>query len=451
MTQGEKTTMKKRFLTIEVLLVFLCFSVCLAGALLLPVNQCPDEGGRLSLIEWIVKTGTLPTGDEPETMLPGWGFSYALRPFLSSMIGALFSGAASLFTDSPRILLAASRMCSVLSVTLCCFFCLRLGLRLFEKRGSAVLFAVIVCFLPQTQFLGMYHNNDALSLFAVCMMLYYLVEGYDSAWPVKSCVGLAVAFSVGLLSYYSIYGWLLMGALFCVLAVLTDRDTPDKGRFILGRVSLIAGICLLLAGWFFIRNALLHDGDFFGIASEAVSRERAEAQGLVLFPYTRCRDEGMTLLVFLCFKGGAFLKLSVASFVGIFGNMQVLLPALLYGIYGLFLVCVPLFFIAVLRRGRPGRRDGLLMLMMLLSGFITFCLHLWHSYTRDYEPQGRYIITLIVPLAYMLAYSLDKTDAAVPITLPGKRVALHPAVVLTLVWLALFALAALGTMVKMLP
>ena len=91
------------------------------------------------------------------------------------------------------------------------------------------------------------------------------------------------------------------------------------------------------------------------------------------------------------------------------------------------------------------------MLIMLLSGFITFCLHLWHSYTRDYEPQGRYIITLIVPLAYMLAYSLDKTDAAVPITLPGKRVALHPAVVLTLVWLALFFVAALGTMKKMLP
>ena len=443
--------MKKRFLTIEVLLVFLCFSVCLAGALLLPADQCPDEEGRLFLTDWIVRTGTLPTGDEPEVMISGWGFSYALRPFLSSMIGAGFQILAARFTDSSRGLLAAARMGSVLSVTGCCWFCLRLGHRLFERRSSAILFATVVCFLPQVLFLGMYHNNDSLSLLAVSMMLYYLVDSYDRKWPLGSCVGLAFAFSVGLLSYYSIYGWLLMGALFFVLAVLTDRDTPDKGRFILGRVSLIAGICLLLAGWFFIRNALLHDGDFLGIASEAVSRERAEAQGLVLFPYTRCRDEGMTLLEFLYFKGGAFLKLSVASFVGIFGNMQVLLPALLYGIYGLFLVCVPLFFIAVLRRGRPGRRDGLLMLMMLLSGFITFCLHLWHSYTRDYEPQGRYIITLIVPLAYMLAYSLDKTDAAVPITLPGKRVALHPAVVLTLVWLVLFAGAALGTMVKMLP
>ena len=88
--------MKKRFLTIEVLLIFLCFSVCLAGALLLPVNQCPDEFMRSRLIVWMLEKGTLPTGDELETMAlnppPGvnYGFSFAIRPYLSAMIGALF-------------------------------------------------------------------------------------------------------------------------------------------------------------------------------------------------------------------------------------------------------------------------------------------------------------------------------------------------------------------------
>ncbi|MCR5577150.1 MAG: hypothetical protein K6F56_09100, partial [Oscillospiraceae bacterium] len=100
------------------------------------MDQCPDEAGRKMLSDWICYKGTLPTGDEPATMLmswvdwnapvptlrtdteyDGWGFSYALRPYLAAIVGALFMKIAALFTESPRVLLAASRMCSVLSVT----------------------------------------------------------------------------------------------------------------------------------------------------------------------------------------------------------------------------------------------------------------------------------------------------------------------------------------------
>lgn len=447
--QSNKRT--SRFSALEYGLVLLCFSICLAGALLLPVNQCPDEGGRLSLIEWIVKTGTLPTGDEPETRIPGWGFSYALRPFLSSMIGAGFQILAACFTDSPRGLLAAARMGSVLSVTGCCWFCLRLGHRLFERRSSAILFATVVCFLPQVLFLGMYHNNDALSLFTVCMMLYYLVEGYDSAWPVISCVGLALAFSVGLLSYYSIYGWILMCMVFCIVSVLTDRTIADKGSLIFKRAGLIAGICLLLAGWFFIRSAILRNGDFLGIAYEKVLRTRAEEMGDILFPFRDFRAEGLSVTGFLRSNQFHWLRVTASSFVGTFGYMTLFLPMLLYGVYFTIFAFGLLRFFAVLLHRRVRRRDGLLMLVMLVSGGINFALHFWQSYTRDYEPQGRYVISLIVPLAYMTACGLDKTVLAVRDPKPGKAAELNPAAVLTIVWLALFIVAALGTMKKMLP
>ena len=45
-----------------------------------------------------------------EVIISGWGFSYALRPYLASIVGAGFQKLAACFTDSPRILLAASRM-----------------------------------------------------------------------------------------------------------------------------------------------------------------------------------------------------------------------------------------------------------------------------------------------------------------------------------------------------
>lgn len=444
-------TKNKCFSAIEVLLILLCFSVCLTGALLLPVDQCPDERGRLLLTDWIVKTGTLPTGNEQEVMIPGWGYSYALYPYLSAIVGAIFERVAVCFIDSPRILLAASRMCSVLSVTFCCFFCLRLGHRLFEKRGSALLFASVVCFLPQVMFLGMYQNNDSLSLFAVSMMLYYLIDGYDRKWPVRSCVGLAVAFSVGLLSYYSVYGWLLMGAVFCVLAVLFDPEIPDKGRLILKRAALIAGICLLLAGWFFIRNALVHNGDFLGFASEQSSRESMQAQGHALYDYACYRGQGMSISQFLRFRDCEWFRISVMSFIGVFGYMIFYLPSAQYGVTCSLFLFGLLGFLAVRRRGRPCRRDGLLMIVMAASVGINIALHFWQSFARDYQPQGRYIITAILPLAYMLAYGVDRTSVTVPSPNFGKSAALRPAAVLTLVWLALFAWACLGTMTKMLP
>ena len=76
-----------------------------------------------------------------ETVIGGWGFSYVLRPFLASIVGALFQSVLSLFTNNPTILLAASRMCSVLSVSLCCWFCLRLGHRCFSGYYSSFLIA----------------------------------------------------------------------------------------------------------------------------------------------------------------------------------------------------------------------------------------------------------------------------------------------------------------------
>ena len=446
-----------RFSALEYGLILLCFSVCLTGALLLPMNQCPDEFMRSRLIVWMVEKGTLPTGDELETMAlnppPGlnYGFSFALRPYLSAMIGAAFVKAAMLFSDSDRVLLMAARLGSVLSVTGCCWFCLRLGHRLFDRRSSAILFAALVCFLPQVMFLGMYHNNDALSLFAVCMMLYYLVEGYDMGWPVKSCVGLALAFSVGLLSYYSIYGWILMCTVFCIVSVVTDREITDKGGLIVKRAGLIAGICLLLAGWFFIRSAILHDGDFLGVAYEEVSRSRVEKMGYILFPFRDFRAEGLSVTGFLRSNQFHWLRVTAGSFVGTFGNMTLFLPMFLYGIYFTIFAFGLLRFLTVLLRRRVGRRDGLLMLVMLVSGGINFALHFWSSYTCDYQPQGRYVITLILPLAYMLTYGVDKTTVAVQNPRPGKATELNPATVLTVLWLALFALAALGTMVKMLP
>lgn len=383
-------------------------------------------------------------------MIPDWGYSYALYPYLSSMIGAVFVKVAALFTGSARVLRAASRMCSVLSITGCCFICLKLGRRLFERRSSAVLFASLVCFLPQVLFLGMYHNNDALSLFAVAMMLFFFVDGYEKKWPVKSCVGLAAAFSVGLLSYYPIYGWILMCAVFCAVSIATDRSIPDRGALFRKRAALIAALCLLFAGWFFLRSALLHDGDLLGFRTELSSRERMREQGALVHDYVCYRSASMSIPAFLRVEKYGFIRLTAASFIGLFGNMAFPLPMALYGLYTAIFVLGLLLFAAVCSKNRPCRRDRPLMYLMTSSVLINIALHFWHSYARDFQPQGRYIITAILPLAYMVSYGLDRRGLLLTGEEERARASLDPAAALTLVWLLLCAWACLGTMPKML-
>lgn len=441
----------KHFSFTERLLLFAVFTVCLCGALLLPVTACPDEEGRLLLTDWIFRSRALPTGNEPEVIIPGWGFSYALRPYLSSLIGAAFMTAASAVFGAPSLLLPAARMCSVLSVTACCYFCLRLGRRLFERRSSALLLAAFVCFNPQVLFLGMYLNNDALSLGAVSAVLCFLTEGYDERWSLSRCVGLAISFSVALLSYYSVYGWLLMSAVFCVSAVLGDERIPRRGGFLLRRAALVGGLCLLLAGWFFLRNAWLHQGDLFGIAAEERSRAELLAQGAELYPYLRLRENGFSLLGFLRDRNWYWLMITVKSFVGMFGYMNLPLPEKYYSVYLAVFVSGFILFALFLPQRPMSRRDRLLALTLLGSSLITFALHVWHSYARDYQPQGRYVITLALAFGCMLACGADRLGRRIAErgTPAAERLADVPAAALTLFWIGLFV-CSLETMAKML-
>lgn len=430
----------------EMALILLCFFTCLAGATLLPVNQCPDEGGRVLLSQWMVLNHTLPTGNEMETIIKGWGFSYALRPFLSSIVGGVFQSFFSLFTSVPTVLLVGARMCSVLSVTLCCWFCLRLGHRCFSGRYSSFLFAALVCFVPQVQFLGMYQNNDSLSLCAVSAMLYCLTEGFDNHWQVKTCIKLAVSLSVGALSYYVAYPWFLMGGVFFIFSVVHDGEIPDKARFILSRGGLVAGICLVLAGWFFVRNAMLHQGDFWGFTSELSSRAGFMEKGELLYKYISAKTAGIPFLSFLQKDNYWFIWSTVMSFFGMFGYMNIVMPRWLYITYYLLTVAGVMIFCFCLLLKRLSFRNWLLATISAAASFIVIGLHTWHSYARDFQPQGRYIITVALLLGFLIAWGMDTLQMG-----SSRRNSLRDICPLLagLVWIALFGFAAVTTMSKM--
>ena len=433
-------------------MVLSVFLLCLLCACTIAPSYCPDEEGRMLLSDYIYQTGGLPTGNEPETFIDGWGFSYALRPYLSSLIGAIGMRAVSWISSSEMVLLAASRIGSILSITFACVFALKAGLYLFQNRWSARLYAIVICFLPQVIFLGSYQNNDMISLASVCMMLYYLIYGSRTRWCILSCVGLGVSMSICALSYYSAYFWLVTAVGYCVTDCLRNASIKRKSLFIASRALLILVIGSVLAGSFFIRNALLHNGDFLGITSERVSREIAAANGERLYQYNNLCEQGYSLDEFFAYNDYWWIQATIQSFIGVFGYMDIWLPDVYYFIYYIVLIVGAVLYVVERIRCRKYFGDASILGFMLLASAGTFALHTYQSYCRDYQPQGRYVITLILPLAYLMAKGMDTLH----ITSEGKESVLHKVIqrvqisrAFSFLWLLLFIGSFAGTMVQM--
>lgn len=435
-------------------IILMVFSICIIGALLVPVEQCPDEFSRNLLTEWIYKKKTLPTGYESEIIIPGWGFSYASRPYLAAIISACFMKIIHHFTWSEKLLLLATRLCSCCSIAVCCFFSLKLGNKLFKDKNHSFLYAVLICFLPQVLFIGMYHNNDSLSLAAMSMLLYYMADGRNSGWRLKSCLGFSISVSVGLLSYYTIYGWILIAGLYFIITILR-ADDPDKWKKLILKGSLIAGISILLTGWFFVRNAMLYHGDFLGIKSEADMQTYAKEQGLeIIYDYQSFHDMGYSLKEFLSHNNYEFLRMTFQSFIGVFGMMGYFLPDGIYCLYHLLFLCFILLYTGTFFHRKRSFDDYLFPASLILSCMITFTLHLYQSYYRDYQPQGRYIITLIILLSYMGVAGLELLENQLSLNKDGTRIkSVFHAVTwfLTAGYILLLFYNLLNTMSKMIP
>ena len=444
MKPSEMAKKQPEFNKADYLLCLLVFLVCFTGACLFSLGQCPDEVGRQLLTDYILKYGRLPKGDEPEVIVRIWGFSYALRPYLSSIISAFFGKLVLLFTDSAALLRPAYRMGSVLSIVLTAAYSLKTGKLIFQTDKTARLYASIIVFLPQVLFLGMYLNNDSLSLMAFTVIVYYYLVGRKNNWNIRSCVGLGVGFSIALLSYYTVYGWILIAAVFFLISLIKIKAGQ---AFVSKRLLIVFIICFVLAGWYFIRNMMIHNGDIFGLITEKKCLDALKEQGIEPLPYLSLYEKGFSFHEFWIYKDYFFVKTTAGSFFGCFGNMEFPLPLWMYIFYcfyygfGFALYC--------LRRIKQEKPDPYsdLVCLMAYSSLITMCFHVYMSYVRDMQPQGRYIITLVLFFSYLITTGFDFFSEQVSISPEHKKsvTAWYNAT-----YLVLTAWAIMGTMTQML-
>lgn len=386
-----------------------------------PFGNPPDEYNRYLIPQYIAEHGTLPNGYDESIRISGYGFSYGFQPILPYILQGYAMRLVRLFAQSETVLLYTARLVNLTLGLIMAVFVLLLGKKWFRDKRFAWLFSFFVTFLPQSIFIHTYVNTDSCCMLSIAVMLYGLTLGIKDGFRPASSLCMAAGIILCALSYYNAYGYILSCILLFTVFFLTLEGGKlrfDAGEFF-KKGLFIAAIVLAGITWWFIRSALLYDGDFLGLQA----RNHCASLYAVpeLHPDTRVTWQSQGYSVLDMLKSSDFLDLSVLSFIGMYGPMAIPTSIWVYRFYKYLLALGVLLCILVpLSKtnctGIPDtKRKGLRIFWhvnMVFCILMPLLLSISYSYSTDYQPQGRYLLPSLLPLCYYCVHGLEKLSGA---------------------------------------
>lgn len=432
------------FFCVMLLLLFLTVLI------VIPFNGGPDEAMRYQISQYIYNYMELPRGDTPEILNPVWGISYAFTPINSYIISAFVMKIVSFFGVGAENLFYAARIVSVLFSMGTAIFCFKIGQKLF-KGIYLWLFMILATLLPEFIFISGYVNCDAIAIFSVAWIIYALLCGKESKWSTKNCLFLGASLGCCALSYYNAYGMILFAAAYCVVDVMLDKTIENKLQFLLVKIGWTALAAIIVAGWWFVRNAILYDGDFLGLTA---SKECAELNAADAYkPSNRTTPAKLGYSIKYVLYDMKWIETSMRSFVAAFGSMQYFVEESLcnwyYYIIGFGIVAKAIEYVHNLIDKIKAKRaemvynkeehidNGFFWICMFATCVTTIGISLYYSCFNDYQPQGRYCIPMLVPMALLVTSGFQYI---------GKRINVYVGKILSycasmyLVFLAIYAI-----------
>ena len=317
---------KHKKLILGIFLIFV-FSYFLIWTVSQPFNKCPDEGMKWKICKYIAKHGSIPQGGNEEIREPDWGISYAFQPILTYMIGGVFVKIASFFTNDKFALVVAARLVSTISMTVSVYFVVKIAQKLL-KGIYKYLFIVIIVFQPITAFLASYINNDSTAVLATTMIIYLWILGLESNWKTKHCILLGLSIGFCSLTYYNAYGYILCSVILCLVSVISNKM---KIKEILQKVLIVALMAFAVAGWWFIRNAIIYDGDILGMKTQVECGDKYAIDKYK--PSKRETPQKNNESVMDMLIKDDWIKTTLKSFVGIFGYQNIIMSSRIYQFY----------------------------------------------------------------------------------------------------------------------
>ena len=410
----------------EVLFFLTALACMLAFVLIQPFGEGPDEINRFRIVWYISEHGILPKGDDPEVLIPGYGGSYAFQPMLPYMIQGYLLWFLRLFTERFDMLLVSARMVNVLFGLGCAYYARKLSKLFFPDTLSQWIFSCLVVFLPQSIFIHTYVNTDSCALFSVMMMFAAALTGCRKGFGRSQYIQLAVGIVLCMLSYYNAYGAILVSAVLFLThfvnkvpagSITADGTASPKDRYyiefrpLLRKGCFIALLVLIGAGWWFLRNAILYQGDFLGMQArnQCVALTCTPEFHPLLRPTYQNQGVGVLEMVF----GTDFFTLLSRSFVAMFGPMIIPTHYYIYETYyrifaaGLVAALIPVGHELYLN-WQSTRHKWLINICMGIACIIPIVLCVYYSYSWDFQPQGRYLLPMLPAFMYLVTLGIKK-------------------------------------------
>ena len=364
-------------------------------------SGAPDEIMRALLPEAISQGNILPSGYDQEVIYHLGYWSYAFYPqLLPAYLSALFMTASRLLGMSEGAVFMNGRLASIVFSILALYFTSRTTYRLAtsyfnsEKEAALVrsLTVIYLGFWPQYAFLSSYMNNDIAAFCGAAIIIDALSQGVRTGWRRGNTVQLALGIIIAALSYWNAYPFILISVPIYLITLARQGCSAKEKRCLL---VLIVLIVIIGTAPFYLTNIIRYH-DLVGIRTFNAR-------------YQQWLDEGNEVLR-KPFSGGLvalimssdYVSLTVKSFVGVFGYMYIYYPDGVYSFYLLSLFAGVLGF-AVRRKQFSRNNDAIVILWtaVMAACLIVVGLSVYYTLSADYQPQGRYIIYLLLPFVIM--------------------------------------------------
>jgi len=257
---------------------------------------------------------------------------------------------------------------------------------------------------PQAWYVFSYFNGDALPLaltFVSAFMLSRISEDTDSSGT-RRLIWLGAALGILAISKQNYYVFLVF--LLCSWLALTWFD---REKFLLGlrRAGLVLGLAAVIfcarygAHVWIVRNQPV---DAVAKVAEQIAPAEFKPSALEKgegFWGSRMRSKGVTLVEMFTgeWKWHIF---TFRSAFGKYGTMDIEAPLIFYRYIGWALDAFAVVLFAALLRAGPQARA--MACLLLVFTCLTVFQSLWHSWTSDFQSQGRYLFPILGMAACVL-------------------------------------------------
>lgn len=399
----------------------------MAWIILIPYNNAPDENTHFHYsVEFILQNHRLPVwGVDDLDRFRHALSSYNQMPALNYVLYA--AGAAGFHALFGLETYLGARLVSLLWGLVFLNFLFLAVKEICGNAKNALIITAAFAFIPQILFSFCYVNSDAHSLAIAAILGYALARflnvqslrrrggpsallrtgdaaalpasGPAVAFPIDiSTIFLAAAIGLLFSAKYNYYIYFPCLAVVLLWAVLRGGVSWKAiGKLIIASAVLSAAI----SGFWFIRNYLLYGNPLPILMSEEFFKTIALAREV--HPV----NHGLSISSLAWLVKQGFISSTFDSFFAVFGYLNVGFHRWVYIILEFAVPILALLFIVVLPKSRDKLAIQALIALLVMTGCI-MAMHVWACLTFDYQAQGRYNFTIIMPIALFAGWSVTR-------------------------------------------